>query len=640
MQSRFEPTTFAIAVLFAFSYLAFAAVVVQDLSSPFAGREDANQFEYIGYYLFTNLTFIPLPSLNLVNNQVFYPYGTTSAFQSWGLERDYFYAVLYALFGLGPWLKIYYLLSVATVLCGSFALLCREYSKPVSGLGALVIAFFGFYAIHEYPEHLNIAVTHWTVLNIVADFVLTRRVVGRESVSLHFLLLRGLLLVLAIGQDLGYVAGFALMSFAITTVFLCALVGWRAWRARASGVAAASMALQLAQFRGDFRAHPLVAFALLSLALIVSFLHVPLVLQITSAARHFDFRGYGGHQYWVNPLRMLVPILPQINPIDQGWRLRPLLGDQPDGFSAGSPGWFLVVFAAIGVFYSRKNLLSFIPILTMLAICLLYRPGFPTLNQLFPWFAFFRVGGRATIIYPTILVLLGLGGMQTGGKTSRQWLILMGGVLFVLSITELWTSYSFKRPGRVSIATRYFKPPAEPFRFGQEFFAYMNYVKAQPGEAVLDWPFCIASGNGVGDELCPLYDRNNGIAALRRFHTKKVMGQYFGRLHPTQIQPYLDAGWLTLLRPDSTDSSRVHCFDEHEWEFFTRFFTLNGFAGINLYVDLIPPDCLAQFYDRYGSPVIKATVPVAGRVEFIPKAAMLRSRTNSSKGIALRLRGE
>lgn len=68
----------------------------------------------------------------------------------------------------------------------------------------------------------------------------------------------------------------------------------------------------------------------------------------------------------------------------------------------------------------------------------------------------------------------------------------------------------------------------------------LNFVKQQPGEAVLDWPFCVAGGNGLGlDNLCPYVFKNGAAFALRRFHEKKVVGQSFSRLHPSQLQPYL-----------------------------------------------------------------------------------------------------
>jgi hypothetical protein len=120
----------------------------------------------------------------------------------------------------------------------------------------------------------------------------------------------------------------------------------------------------------------------------------------------------------------------------------------------------------------------------------------------------------------------------------------------------------------------------------------MSYVKNQPGEAVLDWPFCVTGGNGIGaiDGLCPYFFTIGSIPAMRRFHEKKVVGQYFGRLHPSQIEPYLQAGWSQMFVPDKLDlfkgTRQSRCFTTEEWSFFTDFYKFNDFAGINLYVVL------------------------------------------------------
>ena len=166
----------------------------------------------------------------------------------------------------------------------------------------------------------------------------------------------------------------------------------------------------------------------------------------------------------------------------------------------------------------------------------------------------------------------------------------------------------------------------------------MSYVKNRPGEAVLDWPFCATGrGSGVKNLLCPYYVQNSGIFTLRRFHEKKVMGQYFGRLHPSQTLAYLEAGWDKLFFPDSKNDRQKRCFNPQEWSFFTEFFTLNDFAGINLYVDLIPKQCLDEFYQRFGNPVMETTIPEVGRVQFLAKSHELRKQVNPELGRHIKL---
>jgi len=73
------------------------------------------------------------------------------------------------------------------------------------------------------------------------------------------------------------------------------------------------------------------------------------------------------------------------------------------------------------------------------------------------------------------------------------------------------------------------------------------------------------------------------------------------------VEPYLRAGWLTLLSLENGSKEQVRCFraNANDWEFFTDFVAFNDLAGINLYVDLLPSGCANQFYARYGTPVME-----------------------------------
>ncbi|WP_332368046.1 hypothetical protein [Spirosoma telluris] len=73
--------------------------IVGDFRHPLSDGTDTDQFEYVGYFFSKNLTLWPLPYLNLVNTQTFYPYGTNQVFLDWGFERDYWYTICYRLLG-------------------------------------------------------------------------------------------------------------------------------------------------------------------------------------------------------------------------------------------------------------------------------------------------------------------------------------------------------------------------------------------------------------------------------------------------------------------------------------------------------------------------------------------------------------
>lgn len=664
---------FWVCIVFAFSFL-----VIKNFSDPLIGLfgygsdtfinhdyADANG-EYMGFYLSQNISFTPFAKLNILNNQVFYPYGTNSIFQTWVLERDIYYAIFYSFFGAGHWLQIYYLFTVLVTAIGTLGLLVRDYGFARASGAGLLVSFFNFYAIHKYPHHFNVAVHHWTTVSFVADFLIVKRVALRQHVSLNLILIRACLLILSMGQDLGYIAGFALMSFTVSTLFIAVLIAYRHLKGELRINELFTTAIQT--YKSEFLANPITALCLLCLSLIVGFIYLPLLLQISREAKSLE-TNFGSSGFLVNPLRLLIPYFPGFNP---GLPWEKVFRDSPEGLGAGSPGWFLLILGTLGLWQARKQILYYIPLSIIFLLCIFNHPGsIPTINKwvfflfmtvvlwvfrkrtpifliilfigvclilykqmyfptlkIFPWFSFNRVAGRSTVIYPVILCIFAMEfNLYNWHFTKKK---LLSALLIFLACTEIFTAYSFNLE-------------YQPYSLKKDFFTYMNYVRQQPGEAVVDWPFCIASGNGVGarEGLCPYFLRNAGVFALRRFHQKKVMGQYFGRLHPDQIGPYLEAGWNKLFFPDSSIKNPANrqerCFRPAEWSFFTDFYKFNDFAGINLYVDLLPKDCISEFYARFGNPAVETWVPGPGKVQFIAKPSELRSQVNPALGRSLKL---
>lgn len=668
--------------IFIIALFAFSSLIIRDFSGPLSGftgfgpwqglnHDYVDIQEYKGFYFAKNLSFNPFPHLGLVNNQVFYPYGTNNVFNPWSFEADLFYALFYSFWGTGPWLQIYFLLSVLITEIASFVLLKRDYNIARAFGASLLVSFGNFYAIYKFPHHLPQSVVHWLTLGIIVDFLVVKRVVLKQHVSFRLILVRLFLLFLLLGHDLGYVAGFGLISFTVSSLFMAGLFCYRYdWK----NFQQAKLMHQVIEiYRQDFLAYPRTCLALICLTVMAAYLYLPLAVQIARAAKSFDFSGIEFTTLWVNPVRLLLPFIPGL--IKPEYSFKEEFNDAQETIFDGSPGLFLLILGSIGLWQNRHQISPFIPLLTTFILCLLYIPGnlvsiltlkelalliassfllwksrknkrifitlsiilvgmflvnstsflLPTL-KLFPWFTFNRVGGRCTVIYPVILCLFAL--HIRFDKWYEHKKRVFAGLLVVLACIELGTVYSFR--------TQY----EHPTRLSQSFFTYMHYVKEQPGEAVLDWPFCIA-GEGAGDEadnICPYYFQNSGISALARFHQKKVMGHYFGRLHQSQVKPYFQAGWGKLLDPDEQGSARQnHCFSSNKWAFFTDFFKFNDFAGINLYVDLLPSACISEFYNRFGSPVVKTFIPGTGQVVFIPKSAELRAQVNLALGKTLKL---
>ena len=85
----------------------------------------------------------------------------------------------------------------------------------------------------------------------------------------------------------------------------------------------------------------------------------------------------------------------------------------------------------------------------------------------------------------------------------------------------------------------------------------------------------------------------------------------------------IDQGWEGMFMPD--DPNREHpkrelrCFDDEQWARFDRLYRESDFAGIQLYADLLPDECVRAFHERYGEPRASEPFPRLGRVEFIPR---------------------
>lgn len=565
---------------------ALGAWVVGDFSRPLSDGNDTDQYEYVSYFFTKNLSLGFWPHLNLDNNQSFYPYGLNQVFLDWGFERDYWYALCYRLFGgPGPYLQYYYVYSLVVAAVGTFLLLRSRFGVGKSLAAGLIVSIFNFYALYKFPVHLNVCVVHWTTLCIVATYRLLFDVVSEKPVSVAFVLTWLWLHVQVLSQELGYVAGFAL-TFTTLTLPVLAVVLYRRWRSRTRP--------PFSEFdpnavRSDRRVWLFLGLLLLSL-----WLYLPLTGQIALTAWQFDFDALPVLRAWSHPARLLIPYLPGLDtfavPAYQRW-----LGDPFESYGQGSPGLYLVILAGVALWQQRRRVALWLPIVFMLTLCLLYHPlHFPTL-KLFPWFSFNRHGGRASLVYPVLFTLLAL---PVRPPTSRAgWYAVR--LLALLMLAE-WAHGLWARTfGSLSLVS-------------DSVLRYCAVVRQQPGAAVLDWPFCTVGADGVGDTegLCPYYQQQNAVFTFRRFHDKKVVGQYLGRLHPDQIRPFLRDGWPRLLTPGRP-------FTEADWLFFDRFLRQNRFAGINLYPDLLPPRQVRAFYRRYGPPLAETRFPAAGRVVFL-----------------------
>jgi hypothetical protein len=582
---------------------AYALFVVQDFSGPLVGGEDydgsyrgdANYYEFLGYYVRDHWRF-SLSPISFFTNDVAYPEGTHIGLLSWCAERDLFHAAMLRLFGPGPWLQIYVTLGAATGAVGVTAILKREFGLLRSAMVGFAASYMSFYAWYKFPYHINMVALHWVTMSIAADAVTMRRVVAGQRLSVPFLLLRAALIVLSLGLDLGYVAGHALTSFTVTLYCAWSELGRRDKRL----VGRLALVLPRAPFQEIRARKGAVAFAgaLLAVGLL---LDLPFVLAVVRDTRAYPMTDIGGN-FWASQLHALFPYLPGLHP--SSTLVRALFG-KDEGIGEYTPGFTLLIAAGVGIWLARKRDMSAIvkPLLITAILVFAFHPRWCKTLQIFPWFAYHRVAGRGTVVLPVLLALMAV--------HADAWPRLAKRIVGGFAVAEFLTA--------VFLVNEY-----RPTRLEPRHMAYFRTVASAPGAAILEWPFCIASAhNLITRELCPYYDRLATAYAYRRFHEKSTVSVYLSRVHKLQFKSWLDQGWEGMFMPD--DPTREHpkrelrCFSDEQWARFDALYRGHDFAGIQLYTEVLPDECVARFHERYGEPLAVETLPRVGRVEFIPR---------------------
>lgn len=597
---RSWPYAFA---LLAVGVIAYAWAVGQDFSGPLVGgadydgsnRGDTNYFELLGYYVRDHYRF-GLHPISFFTKDVAYPDGTHIGLLSWCAERDLFHAALLKLFGPGPWIQIYVTLGAALGAVGVTAILTRSIGLMRASLVGFAASFMAFYAWYKFPYHLSMVAIHWVTMSIAADFVTMRLVIDGKRPSATFVMLRAALIVLSMGLDLGYVAGHALTSFCVTMYCAWSFLGQRDRRivGRLSQLLPENVGTELST-----RWMAFVGATLLFLVGLV--VYVPFDLAVVRDTATYPMESSPG-VYWASQLHALFPYLPGLHPtssIVQG------IFGKDEGVGEYAPGFALIAAAVVGVVLAHRRDRSAIikPLLITTILVFAFHPRWCKTLQIFPWFAYDRVAGRGTVVLPILLALL--------AASAAEWPRLAKIVVATLGVAEFATATLLVSNYRAT-------------KLEARHRAYFDTIAASPGEALLDWPFCMASGTGVmTKELCPYYDRLSTSYANRRFHRKATVSFYLGRMHPTQVGRWIDARWPEMFSPN--DPTRLHptretrCFSDEQWKKFDELYRAYDFAGLQLYVDLLPESCVEAFHARYGAPRATETLPRVGRVEFIAR---------------------
>lgn len=595
------------ALLLAVGTIGYALFVVQDFSGPLIGGEDydgsyrgdANYFEFLGYYVRDHYHF-GLHPISFFTTDVAFPEGTHIGLLSWCAERDLFNALLLTLVGRGPWIQVYVTLGAALGAVGVTAILAKYYGVLRASFVGFAASFLSFYAWYKYPYHVNIVAIHWVTMSIAADAVAILVAFRKERLTTSFLVFRASLLVLSLGLDLGYIAGHALTSFCVTTFCMWGLLGARDSRILGR------FALVLPEHPLDeIRAHK-AAFAGASALLALGVgIYLPFVLAVVKDTTTYPMTDPGGN-FWASQFHALFPYLPGLHPNSR--LVHDIFGND-EGIGEYTPGFAVLIAAGVGIWLTHKRGTSALvkPFLVTAILIFAFHPRWCKTLQIFPWFAYYRVAGRGTVVLPELLAIIAVSADAWPTWAKR----VVGGFAVAEFLTALFLVNDFR-----------------PSHLSPNQFAYFDTVSKAPGKGLLEWPFCIASANSsITQDLCPYYNQISTAYAYRRFHQKSTVSIYLSRVHETQLKHWLDDGWRDMFMPD--DPKREHpkkelrCFSDEQWAKFDALYRNNDFAGIQLYADLLPTECVTQFHERYGMPKASEIFPRVGRVEFLPRATVV-----------------
>ncbi len=596
----------------------YGVFFVRNFTFPLSGGGDVDEWEYVGFYLSQNIHFDPFPHLNLQQNQTFYPFGTTQVFADWSLESDYWFAFFYTHFGHGAWLNYYYVFSLFISFFGTFLLLKKEFGQYKAFFVGFVVTFCNFYALNKYPHHFNHSTIHWAILSLFSDFVIVKRIILRETISLKWVFLKAFILIATLGMNLGYICGFALNSFVLSLLVVIIVVFRRLLKKENQ------LKAIFVHWKNELFEAKAYYFLLAIPSLIFLFFYLPLVLQIYSEAKSFHLDQRVAPHFWSNPVRMLFPFFPYFSALQNP--LTSLMRDMPEGLGSGSPGWFCLLLGIVGFLKNRKQYwVVFLPLLILLVISTFYHPNkVPTL-KLFPWGAYNRVPSRFTSLLPVIFCCYFLPIKLENFRYKKIFFI----IITTICIVEMSVVYKYRFVQK-------------PYTFDANFFNYLSNIEKIKGEAVMDFPFCIVGGDGSGlaENLCPIFPKTCNIYAMSRFHHKKVIGGYYSHVPEMAMNGFVNIGignWAVADRKEWQWASKlVNTLSNEQLEHFIKYVQYNDFVGINLFIDLIPKGMYSQIENAIGKHTMTTEFPGAGKVVFIPKPKSWKVLIDKQKALKMK----
>lgn len=531
------------------------------------------------------------------------PFGTSTAYYSWSMERDWLGAYFWNWNPDFPYLWLYF---GASLLIAYLAV--WYFSSKIGVPRGIAWLFAAAAVIVNVPRHQKIyyhfehITPHWIYVSLFLDAWIVHQFVRNRTWSRSLEAWRVLVLLATFGLG-GYYWGPMLLEWAIVRAYL--LIA--ALRRRQTG---APIVVDGSPGR-----------VALPVVLGLGFLLLA-ARWFTPLAREAWALGPIAQDLWRPvPLRMvarplwlewlLLPFTPIPSLSISGLRQAlsqtglPPLGEYETVVSIGWIYWIPLAASLLAGArrFGGRGLDAQRPFLIVLAILLAYMTLDPAyhvqdgLQYVVPFLSFFRVQSRVGLfLCPIVAALIGLGWTDLSNAVHR-WAVDRGRkarwALYTIATAFAATSCLELLRLALPIVTM---PPMDTST--RTMLADLNRAS---GTTVLDMPFCVAN-IACDPDQCPIA---GSIAAvyLTGYHDKRVYGSYLSRTVPAQCgtydrEPY--RSWFAAWKAN-------RCLADGEWQDFCRYLEDRPeTSAVLVYTDLWPavqdPACRDEFDRHLGSP--------------------------------------
>jgi hypothetical protein len=199
-------------------------------------------------------------------------------------------------------------------------------------------------------------------------------------------------------------------------------------------------------------------------------------------------------------------------------------------------------------------------------------------------------GAMLALFWPTLVKFF-----SDQWSANRKKARVLTGLFAAMALCEFWTLTL---------------PPQKLPALNEGMLALLEKVKAMPGDTVINFPFCVAGGNGIcTSQQCPQYPDSSAPAILTSWHGKKVYGTYQARLVPEQCEIYNRTPYLSWFKA----WQQQRCLNGTEWDDFCSYLDQHPeTAALMVYPTMwrafYMDDCRQEWEGRFGKPLERASM--------------------------------